>query len=65
MRTPVFVPYFDGKAHQEIFGLSTETKPTDGVAMGSSFTEVNTGKIYLFNEVSGQWVEQTAIALQS
>ena len=65
MRTPVYVPYFDGKAHQEIFGLSTDTKPTDGVAMGSSFTAVDTGAIFLFNEVSGQWVEQTAIALQS
>lgn len=39
-------------------GLSTDTKPTDGIVTGSDFTEVDTGDVYLFNEVSGSWVKQ-------
>ena len=65
IRIPVYMPYFDGKAHQEIFCDSNDTKPTADVATGSSCTEVDTGDIYLFNEATGLWVEQDAIALQS
>lgn len=39
-------------------GLSTDTKPTDGIVTGSDFTEVDTGDVYLFNEVSGSGVKQ-------
>ena len=41
----------------EYFGTSADTKPTEGVATGSIFFEVNTGKCYMFNEDSGTWVE--------
>lgn len=41
----------------ELFGTSDDTKPTEGYANGTSFLEVDTGKIYLFNEDSGSWVE--------
>lgn len=40
----------------EAAGLSTDTKPTDGVSTGSMFIEVDTGKAYLYDEVSG-WTE--------
>ena len=40
----------------EAYGLSTDTKPTEGVATGSSYVEVNTGKAYLYDEASG-WTE--------
>lgn len=43
---------------QSLFGLSTDSKPTTGLATGSSFVEVDTGKVYLFNETSSTWVEQ-------
>ena len=41
--------------YAKIAGLSTDTKPT-GLAMGSVFTEVDTGYEYLYNETSGEWV---------
>jgi hypothetical protein len=47
----------------EYFGLSTDTKPTDGIVTGSKFTEVDTGKVYLFDEEADAdkaWVEQGA-----
>ena len=44
--------------YMEFAGLSTEDKPTDGVAMGSIFVEVNTGKVYFYNSQAESWVEQ-------
>lgn len=44
----------------EISGDSDETKPTTGIADGSIFVESDTGKVYFFNEVSSDWVEQFA-----
>jgi hypothetical protein len=41
-----------------IFGTSSESKPTSGLAMGSVFIEVDTGKAFLFNESTSLWVEQ-------
>lgn len=48
----------DNKHIQTIFGASTESKPTTGMADGSVFVETNTGKAYLFDETSSTWVEQ-------
>ena len=51
--------------YQEIFGTSDETKPTTGLISGSTFTEVDTGDIYMFNEdasAGSEWV--LAISLQ-
>lgn len=42
----------------EYDGLSTDTKPTDGVRNGSVFVEMDTGKEYLFDAENDQWVEQ-------
>ena len=39
-------------------GLSTDTpKPTTGVANGSMFVEMDTGKIYLFDADGETWRE--------
>lgn len=40
-----------------LYGTSTDSKPTAGYANGSTFLEVDTGKIYLFNEDASEWVE--------
>lgn len=40
-----------------LYGTSSDSKPTTGYANGSTFVEVNTGKLYLFNESAGAWVE--------
>ena len=36
--------------------LSTDTKPTDGIANGSLCLEMNTGDIYAFDEDGTEWV---------
>jgi len=42
--------------YYELAGLSTDTKPTN-CCTGSVFFEVDTGKAYFFDEVSGDWTE--------
>lgn len=54
--TPNFT--FDGKMIVDYSGSSTDTKPTDNVGEGSTFTESDTGLVSIFNEDSGAWVEQ-------
>ena len=44
----------------EYDGLKDDTKPTDGVRNGSVFVEMDTGKIYLFDEQNGEWIDQTS-----
>lgn len=45
----------------ELRGLSTDQKPTEinekGVQNGSTFIEIDTGKVYLFDEENNQWKE--------
>lgn len=41
----------------EYNGLSTDTKPTDGVRNGSVFIEIDSGKIYFYDEENSEWHE--------
>lgn len=53
----------DGVSIQTIAGLSTESKPTVGLATGSKFEEVDTGKTFKFAEGdSPAWYDQTPAA---
>lgn len=52
-----FQKYAVNGAPYEIYGLSTDTKPTD-VFNGSAFYEMDTGKIYLFDAETKTWLEQ-------
>ena len=54
--TPNFT--YDGKMIVDYSGSSTDTKPTENVGDGSTFTESDTGVVSFFNEDSGDWVEQ-------
>lgn len=52
----------EGRAKEvEIRGLSTDSKPTtlDGkdIANGTTFIEIDTGKVYLFDKENSQWKE--------
>lgn len=38
------------------FGLSTDTKPTD-VTNGSLFVEMDTARLFLFDEDTNSWLE--------
>ena len=42
----------------EYAGLHTDSKPTDGIATGSVFIEVDTGKVFFFNSEGSAWIEQ-------
>jgi hypothetical protein len=43
---------------QTYFGLSTDSKPTERVGNGSIFVEIDTGKVFFFNQTGVTWVEQ-------
>ena len=47
--------------YYQFAGKSTDTKPASTVAMGSRYTEADTGKKFQFNETSGLWVETDRI----
>lgn len=44
-----------GMNYVEAFGLSTDEKPTSGICTGSVFVEVDTGRVYLFDEDNSVW----------
>lgn len=44
----------------EIACLSTDTKPTSGIATGSLALEVDTGDIYAYDEVGTSWTKINA-----
>ena len=45
----------------EISCLSTDTKPTANVCTGSLALEVDTGDVYAFDEVGGEWDKVAAL----
>ena len=45
----------DGKHFKQTAGTSDETKETENLIMGSMFIEVDTAKLYFFNETSSSW----------
>ena len=45
------------KSYIEAACLSTDTKPTDGIANGSACIEMDTGDKYMFDEAGGQWIK--------
>ena len=44
----------------EMFGLSSDDKPVEGLITGSKFIEVDTGIEYRFDEESGTWTPQNS-----
>ena len=40
----------------EYCGLSTDEKPTGLIVTGSTFLEVDTGDLYMFNEEGSEWL---------
>ena len=54
LRNPVNI---GGKQVVEVACLSTDTKPTKGICNGSLCLEINTGKIFAYDEENGEWEE--------
>lgn len=46
------------KHYVEIACLTSDTKPTEGIAQGSIAVESDTGDVYFFNEEGQTWVKQ-------
>lgn len=49
--------YDQGNIHFDMYGLSTDEKPTD-VENASTFYEMDTKKIFLFDAENHRWLEQ-------
>lgn len=49
--------FVNDKRYIEAFGLSTDTKPTEGIITGSVFVEVDTSKAFFFDEDGATWRE--------
>lgn len=48
----VVLPNIPNVMTAELYGLSTDSKPTQEVPNGSAFVEIDTGKVFFFNSVS-------------
>ena len=60
MITPDIGPQWIGDRYwrpRKFFGLSTDTKPTEDIANGSVFIEMDTSKLYFFNFEDTEWLE--------
>ena len=42
----------------DITGLSTDEKPIDGIYNTSTFYEMDTHKVFMFDEENKRWLEQ-------
>ena len=67
VRIVIQCTYWDPTNNKEILliegsCLSTETKPTNQIATGSTMIEVNTGDVYMFAEGGSGWVKLTTIS---
>ena len=47
----------DGHTY-DMFGLSTDTKPVEGITNASTFYEMDTKKIFFFDAENKVWIEQ-------
>lgn len=45
------------KRYIEASGLSTDAKPRENIVTGSLFMEVDTGKVYAYDEAGETWHE--------
>lgn len=39
------------------YGLSTDAKPTENVINSSVFVEMDTGKLYFYDQTNEEWLE--------
>lgn len=46
------------RSRREYYGLSTDTKPAEGVKNADIFYEMDTQAVYLYDEDGGQWLQQ-------
>ena len=61
IRTLVERTIVGSKNYVELACLSTDTKPTVNVVTGSLALEVDTGDVYAFDEIGGEWGKIAAL----
>ena len=54
----IVLPGIQNKMTAELYGLSTDTKPTAEVPNGSVCIEIDTGAFFFFDEISKTWAEK-------
>lgn len=58
--------YIDGAvAYCEFAGKTADEKPTGGIATGSKFLDIQTGKVFYYDEAGtsgNEWIDPTAEA---
>ena len=52
----VVLPGIQNVMTAELYGLSTDTKPTLEIPNGSVFIEIDTGNVFFFNGSTNVWV---------
>ena len=52
-------------SYVELSCLSTDTKPTANICTGSLALEVDTGDVYAFDEVEGEWCKIASLGGES
>ena len=53
----ILIDIESNKRIANLFGTSEDTKPTEGYCNGTIFMEVDTGKIFLFDESTSTWTQ--------
>ena len=46
-----------GEVYNDVRCLSSDAKPTDEIRNGSTLTEIDTGKTYMYDSDNGTWHE--------
>ena len=54
----IFMNNGDVRKRGEFYGKSTDTKPVNGVNNADLFYEMDTKKVFLFDEDNKKWIEQ-------
>ncbi len=62
VRTILKCEYPDGVGLYEVFCVSTDDKPTKGMATGSFAHEVDTTDVYSYDEESETWTKQLSFS---
>jgi hypothetical protein len=57
IRQLVCQPFTEDKIYALYAGLSTDSKPTEGIITGSLFLEADTGRVWTFDEVGALWTK--------
>lgn len=56
----IFETYCCGEKHYNMFGLSTDVKPIEGITNASTFTEMDTNKSFWLDAENKAWLPKAS-----